>query len=370
MEALIDVVGHFGTTFSYATVASRVAGALRDAKLLGSVSNLDPGWHPAHERFRGGPRPRATHVALFTPPNHYVDAYPELYGRDRSAIFMSPNTDKLASEHAETCAQFGLAMVPSQWCETVVANAAPEVPVARLPLGVDASYAADRISRQRRLRRRADPGGMCRVLHLSSDQAWPGRKGTQELLLAWEALHRSGLPRSPTLALDLHVPPALRTDAEYLIRDLGIDETVTVLVGKERGAEGELLALLDDADLLVAPSRCEGFGMMFLASLVAGVPLACTYNTGQVDFLIDRPGWIGVPSHGAEPLFGEEGNAPVIDAVALATTLSVAVQAEARVAMVSPLVTWSLREDPAWGTWDVALKEWVERLQLWMEETA
>jgi glycosyltransferase involved in cell wall biosynthesis len=368
VEPLIDIVGHFGTTFSYATVASRVARALRAEGLLGSVANLDAEWHGAHEDLlRAAPLGRAesgSHVVLFTPPNHYVDVYADLYGRDQSAIFMSPNTDRLAPEHAETCRRFGLALVPSAWCEATVRRDVA-TRTALLPLGVAPVYAESRRARQDHLRWRASHEEGCRVLHFSTDQAWPGRKGTEELLRAWASLQGDWTDTRGS-RLTVHAPPALRTDIEYLVRDLGIDDTVNVIVGSLRGSEDDLLALLDRADLVVAPSRCEGFGLMFLSALVAGVPLLGTYSTGQVDFLSQRSGWLGVAAHGAEPLFGEDGDAPVVDVASLVAALRVVLQPEARMAMTVP----RQGEDERWGTWPLALEQWVERLKEWAEETA
>jgi len=361
---VIDVVGHFGTTFSYATVASNVAAALLERGLLGSVVNMDPEWHDAHAGLRRDGSGQGSHVAVFTAPFHYIDAYPQMYG-DRSAIFMSPNTDQLSEEHAKTCAAFGLALAPSAWCEATVHRALPDMPVAVLPLGVEPGYAAERPERVARLLSRVwNPP---HVLHFSTDQFWPGRKGTWELLWAWRLLERDGLLLGARLTL--HVPPALQADAMYRVRDLHLEASVSVVTGATRGSpHAPLLALLEEADLVLAPSRCEGFGMMLLASLVAGVPLVCTYVTGHADFLAEARGWLGIPTAHTAPLAGEEGAAPRVDGGAVAQALSVALRAEARQALLSPLLRDDIARD--WGTWNEAAPLWAERLEEWTKETA
>jgi hypothetical protein len=362
---LIDIVGHFGTTFSYATVGSEVARALLAEGRLGNVTNLDPEWHGA---FGDLSEPRTTtdsrFVLLFTAPNHYIDAYASQYGHKRSALYMSPNTDRLAPEHAETCAKFGLAIAPSQWCERVVRRYAPDVDVAVLPLGVSDAYTEGRQHRMDRLLSRASDGATCQVLHMSTDQSWPGRKGTEELLSAWRIIESLVEDQA---RLTLHVPPALHRYAEYMIRDYGVDRTVKVALGDLKGSR-HIEGVVKEADLIVAPSRCEGFGMMFLASLVAGVPLVCTYNTGQKDFLRHAPGWLGVSTDDTGKIDREDGLAPVVEPHILATTLAVAVQPEAREQMLRCNHDW-LGSNPEWGTWKNVLPLWVERLTEWMEES-
>lgn len=353
---IVDIVGHFGTEFSYATVASNVARALDERGLLGIVSNLDPKWHPSHRRIADRTmRGHGTHVLLFTPPHHYLDAYAKTYGRDRSAIFMSPNTDTLADEHAMTCASFSLALCPSSWCRMVVERSVPEIETEVVPLGVDRQLwsEADMIARIERLQTQMPPT----VLHLSSDQFWPGRKGTEELLQAWAM---GGLGHFARLVV--HVPPALSVRATYLIRQLDIDTSVQLVVGGTHGGADALRQAIAEADLLVAPSRCEGFGIMLLSALYAGLPLLSTYNTGHADFLRGlHGGWLGVPTRETAALPGEAGMAPVVEPESLAAALNVAVTPYALLRVLS---TNKLRGSEEL-TWETRALEWADVIETW-----
>jgi glycosyltransferase involved in cell wall biosynthesis len=328
----VDIVGHFGTTFSYATVASRVASALQELDLLGSVYNLDPSWHPAHATLKARPEGKGSHVFVVSLPQHYLDAYVGMYGRDNAAIFLSPNTDRLAVEYAKTTALFGLAVAPSLWCADVTERSLVEVggdtEVVCAPLGVDESLLLSRNERVNRFRLRMDSGegDSHTAVHLSTDQSWPGRKGTEELLEAWSLHQEYGHGDR----LILHVPPALTALATYKVRELELDDTVEIRFGGSHGSdEGSLAAILDEADLLVAPSRCEGYGIMLASAIVAGVPLLCTCETGQVDFLMDLPGtWLGIPTGRPAELAGEDGLAPTVDPAVLAHHLRVALHPE------------------------------------------
>lgn len=354
---MITIVGHFGTLYSYATVAGRVAEALRSHGLLAECQNLDPAWHPRWEHLRDE-RSSGTHLLLITAPHHYVAGYAETVGRGRAAIFVSPNTDQFAEEHGETVSHFGLAIAPSRFCAHTTAMSATPDALTVLPLGcpITSSFCkADRAY-----------GAPVRVLHFTSDQAWPSRKGTEILLDAW-AQRRPGVPAT----LTIHGPPALQKDALYKIADLGIDETVDYVVsGKFGSSDEELSSLYAHADLIVAPSRSEGFGMMMLGALVAGVPLVTTCNTGHAEFLRQRPGaWLPIPTPRSGGIALEFGDAPIVEAADIAEALSLGITPFARDWMMNAPPAKGEAAEPGWGTWDHALVRWVERLKEWTEET-
>jgi len=354
---MILVAGHFGTLYSYATVAGRVAEALRDAGMLAGCQNFDQSWHPRWSGLRSAAG-TPTHTLLVAAPNHYVSGYAEMFGRERSAIFVSPNTDTLIEEHGETISKFGLAIAPSRFCANTTLRSSEIDSVSVLPLGSPISGPLHKTDRA--------IGGPVRVLHFTSDQAWPSRKGTETLLEAWSR-RRAG----PDAVLTIHGPPALRKDALYRIADLGIDETVTYEPSGALGtSDQDLTTLYEHADLIVAPSRSEGFGMMMLAALVAQVPLLTTCNTGHAEFLALRPGaWLPIPTPHMRPLAFEAGLAPVVDGATFTEMLSLAITPFARDWMAQATVSVGEAAEPGWGSWEYAAAQWVERLKEWMEAT-
>lgn len=376
----IDIVGHFGTTLSYATVGSRVARALLDAGILGAVTNLDDEWGPYEDLQERTPvfsSVKGSHVVIFSAPRHYFDVYIGMYGRANTAIFMSPNSDTLLDEHAQSCSQFGTAIVPSKWCsETVQACATPDR-ITRLPLGIDQSLLSGRVTRMRAPHRDAPLS----VWHFTTDQVWPGRKGTEELLKAWQLVSEmragwslrsgglaSGVVARPAAKLYVHAPPGLSTAVHYQAADMGIFESVEIVTGAGRGsADGDLAKHVHSADLIVQPSRCEGFGLMMLAALAAGIPLVTTSFTGQTEYLRDFPGaWLGVPTDLPALMAYEEGSAPKVSIDGLVNALMVAMTADARTEMI---VAASRHGATAWSwTWDRVLIEWVEWAKSWTTE--
>lgn len=363
MEPRLHVVGHFGTRFSYATVAANICRALQSAGLLGYVHNLDASWHESFSDLQITEQP-CTHALLFTAPNDYFGVYAERFGRDRAAIYASPNTATLADEHAKVMSQFGRVFAPSSYCaETVRAFADTEV--ITVPLGVDAEYATDRDARIARLKDRASEPP--RFVHLSSDQSWPGRKGTEELIEAWEIATREfACPGH----LVLHVPRSLYNGVEMMCRDTGRNrrdflDRVEVRRPPDKGSSTEdLVALYDEADVMVLPSRCEGWGLMIQAALVAGVPMVTTCASGQVDFLLGRAGaWLGVPTPFMGRMSYEQGSAALIEPDILAASLVFAAEPGVRRTMLSQM-DFSVTTD----TWDAAAREWVNAIGAWMQE--
>lgn len=369
---MIEIVGHFGTLYSYATVGGRVTEALHAAGMLARVSNLDTDWHPGWEHLRGAGVRTSTHCIVFTAPHQYIRTYAAIYGK-RSAVYVSPNTTLLDEEHAATIADFGWSIAPSRYCSNVVAQAlgdrgsTPVVAPTVLPIGSPVrSTLTERRVRRDRLRSRLSIRGPV-VLHLTSDQAWPGRKGTEELLDAWLILHKAG--RRPGARLVIHGPPSIQKQVLYRARDYGIDESVEYRVSALKGeADEQLVGLYDQADLVVQPSRCEGFGMMILGAIDAGVPLLTTYNTGHAEFLSGvHGGFMAVATPSTAPIAYEVGEAPVVEPELLAYCMDVALLPGVRRGMLDAYADRD-KGVGAVDSWRPALDQWIDRIRDWIKE--
>ncbi len=112
------------------------------------------------------------------------------------------------------------------------------------------------------------------------------KKGLDRLLMAMNNLAK----RSVEMKLDIigRGEPAVRHEVTAIIEKLGLSKQVRLLGVY---SNPELLAMLPKYAGLLLPSHHETFGMVYVESLLSGVPILCSKNTG-IDGFID---W--VPAH-------------------------------------------------------------------------
>lgn len=361
---MISVVSYFGSRYSYATIASKIAERLARDCRLGSVMNLDDVALPCYgSTIRSGrpSTPQSPLLALAAPHPVFETIFS---GYKNVGLFVSPNTSELHPEHIDILQKCQRAFVPSNYCAKVVRDAL-EMPVEVCPLGVPDEYA------KRRFVRRAS-GQPFTFLHLTTDFFLPGRKGTNEVIGAWKTV-RGTLPEA---RLIIHAPEAVSTEIHYALADQERADghgygRFSILSPPARGTtETDLADLLCSADAVVLPSRCEGFGMVILAALILGVPLITTDVTGQYDFLGDfQPGadltrepFIVVPTLEEGPLVGEDGPAPLIDVEGLAYAMKYMHDNYDVIYAATRRVPDVVRQK--W-TWSSVLDVWAEKLLAW-----
>lgn len=359
---MISVISYFGSRFSYATVASKIAGKLASESRLGSVLNLDDVALPCYGTVMRSGKACGTDsplLALLAPHPVFETIFS---GYPNVGLFVSPNMAELSPDHIDILSKCTMAFVPSNYCADVVRSAL-EMPVAVCPLGVPDVYA------KRRFERRL-AGQPFTFLHLTTDFFLPGRKGTNEVIEAWKTV-RGALPEA---RLVIHAPERVSTDIYYALADQERADNhgynrFSLLSPPARGStEDDLADLLCSADAVVLPSRCEGFGMVILAALVLGVPLITTDVTGQRDFIDDfrniewTPPFLITPTYSDGPLVGEDGLAPLIDVEGLAHAMQQMHDDYDNIFATTRLVPDAVRQK--W-TWSSALQVWAEKLLAW-----
>jgi glycosyltransferase involved in cell wall biosynthesis len=277
------------------------------------------------------PRQRGEKVILIADArDHLIEAMVAEYGRDNVAIFMCPNTNELSSDRDRACHSVARIYTPSRWCADTILQTvwAPGTigQVTVMPLGVDEPFAT-RWTQHRIPYGREDM--RVHMLHVTTDTFWDGRKGTEELLHAW-SLARKQLGAQRHATLTIHCLPQLYATIHQELGDLGLVDDVKLLRAPLRGSTPEeLFDLIAAHDILVAPSRSEGFGIMPLSALVSGTPVLTTAGTGQDQYLAEKKdgvpvlgGWMQIATMGSGELQGEDGEAPMVRSDQLAFTLS------------------------------------------------
>lgn len=367
--SVIDVVGNFGSRLSYATVADRVTRALLERGVLGTIVNLDDRFMDADLAQRPRTAQRGQKVMLLSNPLGYmVDMLVEQYGRENVAIFLCPNTLSLGPEHRASCFKVGRIYTPSKWCaDTIVAAVGFEddrAPVEVMPLGVDDPF-VDRWTGPVIATR----DGPVTFLHMTTDTFWPGRKGTEELLHAWKMFLNTCRLSSKDVRLTVHCLPKLHPQIYQLVGDLGLLDEVEIESSDARGMSPDrLYDLMREWDVLVAPSRSEGFGVMPLSALCSGRAVCTTAGTGQDEYLFDdevpAKNWIQIPTRGYGPLAGEFGDAPVVGSEQMVPALLAAkVMTDGR--MFMPVKD---RAFCAHWSWRARAAAWAASLIRWKDE--
>lgn len=110
------------------------------------------------------------------------------------------------------------------------------------------------------------------------------RKGYVQLLKLWAQV--------PDAHLVIIGDGPMREDLQKLCVELGVADRVHL-----RGyiSEAEKMSILKASDIYVSASTHEGFGIVFLEAMFAGLPIVATNNGGQTDFLRDQVNALLVP---------------------------------------------------------------------------
>ncbi|HEY8518643.1 MAG TPA: glycosyltransferase family 4 protein [Gammaproteobacteria bacterium] len=147
---------------------------------------------------------------------------------------------------------------------------APEVDAELIPLGIERPPAV--------APRRGDHGLGDADLVLVTVGRLVARKAVEQLI---DAVAELADPRVKLLVIG--TGPAAEALAERA-RQRSVAERVRFMGAVPERTKHELLAL---SDLYVSTSQHEGFGLVFLEAMAAGLPVVCYDRGGQVDFLED-----------------------------------------------------------------------------------
>lgn len=358
IEPSYIVAGHFGTTLSYATIAKRICAGLSARGMLAGTINFDDSYSADFQpvRFTDEQMQTARFLCV-TLPGPHAEQLAQYARSDRSILYMSPNTDDLDSEALRVSWAFGGLITPSRFCEYTVLRCTGRVS-ARVPLGVDAMFADAAAGNLLALRNRLDAPP--RILHMSTDGFLPGRKGTDALL---DGLVRAKDKLPEGTEVTIHTLPSIQFDVRSECAERDLSDLVNVVAGNKRGLSDEaLLALISAHDLVVQPSRCEGFGITQLLALVAGVPLVTTHATGMAEFLGHFRGcWLPLRHGAVRSLAGEEGAAPDTSGSEVAGVLALATSRTMRDMMLQ--YQSRIGEDArAKWTWANCIDQWTRAM--------
>lgn len=175
-----------------------------------------------------------------------------------------------------------LVMVTSRFVETALRQSGVTIPVYTVGNGTDHLGKSAKLKGHNVAR-----GQVKRILHVSS--CFP-RKGADILVRSFAKEFK----RVDNVELLIKTFDNPHNDIKSKIADAISefpDAAPIELISTNLSSE-ELAALIKSADLLVAPSRGEGFGLPLAEALLLDVPVATTNYSGQLDFCRPETAWL------------------------------------------------------------------------------
>jgi len=285
-QLFFTITGHINGAYSLAAVnrtnalalAAQRPGRVRVAPVEG-LATIDISGVPADERAAittlvGQARPASGPEIVIS--QHYPVLVPTDPGDAAIAMFAWEESRVPDATIRVLNQSFRAVMVPSCYVAKVLVDSG-----LRRPVHVIGH--APKLDGYRAIgeaRRHAPPrSGPVTFLHVSTGLA---RKGIDLLLSAFARAFRLGDP----VRLIIKTTPNPQNGATQLLETLRKSDAKApeiILINEER-SEAELLALYRDADVMVLPTRGEGFNLPALEAMAAGLPVIVTGHGGHLDF--------------------------------------------------------------------------------------
>jgi glycosyltransferase involved in cell wall biosynthesis len=180
-------------------------------------------------------------------------------------------------------AHLGLVMATANFVRESLRRSGLRIPIAVVGDGTDHVNEFQRTSLPASLQR----SDRARVIHVSS--CFP-RKGSDLLVKAFADTFTNSEP----VELVIKTFDNPHNSIEQFVAEIRQErpDSAPIRVLKQSMPYPQLVELIRTSDVLVAPSRGEGFGLPLAEALLLGVPVVTTAYSGQTDFCTEATAWL------------------------------------------------------------------------------
>lgn len=216
------------------------------------------------------------------------------------------DVDQIPSSWVEIMNREDLILTPSQWCKLAFSRSGVRRPIDIVNHGVSKDF--------------TPKGGETKygIIHFCSSRD-PSRKGSVELVEAVGLAEKVMRARGSKLHIYGNSSILQASIADHKASDL------ISLHQDTPGPASQMASKLRSAELLIQPSRAEGFGCLNLEALACGVPVVATSCTGHAEYLTpDTPGAVIIPTDRLELCGG--ARAPSLDPMYVAHAMISAIK--------------------------------------------
>lgn len=299
------------------------------------------------------------HTALFTGPLPLLYKMKLNAKHERRLVMVAPNSSEIGRWTKEALEEFATHLLtPSHWARDVLMKHLPQLPVAVVPHGLDEDFGVPIDPEMDASSLRAPDDQRIFAMHLSSSELQ--RKGTRELIEAWKQLYGSVIAEQSglTVVLERGALDGMRTLLQEArgYRVHAIDRLGPMGTGLPPTAMAQLY---HSCQLIIQPSRGEGFGMVPLEARACGTPVVATVCTGHSQHMNRvTPGVVAIEHGELEPIDDMPGAvAPAVTVDAIKTSLELAYRNWRDVSHTSRLHREEVLKQ--WR-WEAVLKNWIE----------